>query len=310
MKKVLKILWKPLVFFLPLVMGGGCQVDIDEIHTRDPVTRDADAVKIMEAQTWLENNAALTSKTEATWRYYWEMAFNESSENWETVEIPLEFLEMPATVLPENLDKFNETGDHKYLVNSMRAIVATNTETGEVAGFFMNVVPSLHYLQEKTFDSFSNSYLDRDEDFDGLVQFYSLEGEFINGWIYTEGAITGALVSKTDIAGTEDAKSGSENDGWFWYCTTTMTHHFVKWYNEHTDEYWYTIYEGTTFDTDCELVMLTVGGEEGDISWIDGPGGGGLSGYLIIAGVSPAGAGTVSDGSQTVFPGSSVLLSA
>lgn len=123
----------------------------------------------MEAQTWLENNPALTSKTEATWRYYWEMAFNESSDNWETVEIPLEFLEMSATVLPENLDKFNETGDYKYLVNSMRAIVATNTETGEVAGFFMNVVPSLNYLQEKTFDSFSNSYLDRDEDFDGSI---------------------------------------------------------------------------------------------------------------------------------------------
>lgn len=288
--------------------GGGCQVDTYEPSAKRTITRDKDAIKIMQAQSWLEQNSPLTNKDQQTWRHYWAMAFSESSENWETVEIPLEFLEMPVIILPENMEMFEQTGGHSYLANSKRTVVATNTETGEMTGFFMNVVPSLQYLQENSFDPLTNSYLDRDEDFDGMVLFYSLQGEFINGWTYSQGEITGALLYETDDPGTQQEKNDPDEQLWL-VCSGIKRIHFIDWTNGHTGEDWGTTISGITYESmTCYLVWTPTGDGEPIDHIVDDPTGGG-TGFTIAAGAYPTYAGEV-EGSATYVPYSAVQLAA
>jgi len=84
--------------------------------------------------------------------------------------------------------KFNETGDSRYLVNSIRLIIRTNKETNEREAFVMLVIPDLSYLEMHLDAPFKDfTYLKRGEAFNGFVHYYRLDGSYTNGWKYIDG---------------------------------------------------------------------------------------------------------------------------
>lgn len=135
----------------------------------------------------------------------WELAFTEAGKTSFIVEIPLAFIKLHSIVMPECLEKYQETNDPRYLLTITRLIVETN-ENGHTRGFFMTVAPSLDYLYQTDFSPFDNSYFNRDKEFDGIIVFKHINGQYANGWRYESGDIVSQLQYQKHC-GTE--KSGS-----------------------------------------------------------------------------------------------------
>lgn len=68
-----------------------------------------------------------------------------------------------------------------------------NKQTGLDYAFMMVVMPDLNYMLQKGNELDQNRYLTRESDLSGTVMFYTTDGEFINGWIYENGKITGGI---------------------------------------------------------------------------------------------------------------------
>ena len=74
-----------------------------------------------------------------------------------------------------------------------------------------------------------NTYLSKDKDFSGLVLFHRPEGDFVNGWRYTNGKVTHTVDVNFDEGVGISLKSGYYNCsaypvyGWFQNCTDYYT---------------------------------------------------------------------------------------
>ena len=42
------------------------------------------------------------------------------------------------------------------------------------------------------------SYLKRDKKFNGTIIYHNMNGEYVNGWFYTDGEITGAVQANAE----------------------------------------------------------------------------------------------------------------
>lgn len=107
-------------------------------------------------------------------------------------------------MLPEVREKFKETKDIRYKQSMTRLVVETNIETGGVRAFTMTIIPSLKYLEMTNFNPFANTYLKLDKHFEGRILFHEVDGQFANGWVYSDGKIT-HTIKKADIS-VEDYK--------------------------------------------------------------------------------------------------------
>ena len=60
----------------------------------------------------------------------------------------------------------------------------------------MTIIPSVSYWEQTNFSPFSKvAYIGR-EDYDGLIFFYHMNGDFSNGWNYKNGKIVGNIKGK------------------------------------------------------------------------------------------------------------------
>lgn len=88
-------------------------------------------------------------------------------------------------------DKLNKN-DKKRIMNVGRTVILKNLETEEIISFNMVIIGSHDYILHQ--DGLSNnSYLYREPQFDGMVLYFSLDGNFVNGWKYEKGKITKSL---------------------------------------------------------------------------------------------------------------------
>jgi len=154
------------------------------------------------AKQWYENQLATrkAARTRATTQEQvlstidmepvWEESFSRKNKRYSTVEALMISAQPKSFVMPENLKKYEETGNPKYRRSLTRLIIHTDKETKETTGFTMTIMPSVSYIEKTNFKPFHNSYLKRDKEFSGYIIYHTLDGEFANGWKYTDGIIT------------------------------------------------------------------------------------------------------------------------
>lgn len=201
MKKELSV---RVLFFIGITtIFMGCQ---DDIGDKPPKTQrslwdwfsDSDAADISNAREWYQQNGAQAVKTKAGQHPlfdemvpYWQETYVRKDRYCKTVEVALnarrrrKFIDGMCSMM------YEESRDQKYLQSLTRLIIKTDLKTNKVQGFFMTIVPSLQYLQDCQFKPFiRNTYTERDRNFDGYIYYHELNGEYANGWKYTDGMIT------------------------------------------------------------------------------------------------------------------------
>ena len=197
---------KAILFCLTLlaVVLSACQSDlyeIEEVETLD--------FGIVDARNWFEANAHLLRPNEVLTRnatgeeevvtlnpvFNWNLAELSRDPNWEVVELPWEYEGI------ERIFALWEVWQHAYANNFVpdnvtRLVLVENRQTGVRFGFKMRIAPTLDFLLNHGESLHSNTYLHRDSRLSGIVMFYTLDGEFMNGWRISNGEIVAALVAK------------------------------------------------------------------------------------------------------------------
>ena len=127
----------------------------------------------------------------------WEKAEESRLERFEVVEIPL-LLKGGAVILEDEVVRryTQNPKERRKLRNISRMVIIKNVETGRTINFIMHITGTYDYLMKaKHFEN--NSYLYRDPHLDGSVYFYRPNGEFVNGWQYRDGKISGYIKQGT-----------------------------------------------------------------------------------------------------------------
>lgn len=132
----------------------------------------------------------------------WDLATLHNDSIWSVVELPWEYENGEITF--GNIEAINEAANSGgEMQQLLRLVILQNNQTGEIYGFKMAIAPDLEYMQETDLSG-NNSYLSRDSNLRGLVLFYSLQDEFVNGWLYSdadtgEGALRAGNASPIEI---------------------------------------------------------------------------------------------------------------
>jgi len=135
----------------------------------------------------------------------------------------------------ENIQKFEETRDARYLMSLTRLVLQTHRRTGRQTGFMMTISPSVKYLEQTNFTPFKKmSYIGRDKKFDGRILFHHTDGTFANGWVYCNGKITHSIKS----FGREEEPVISLKSTGQWECNTFDIYALVTWCTEWFNEYY------------------------------------------------------------------------
>jgi hypothetical protein len=158
----------------------GCKKDANE------VSESADAFSVAQAKQWYANNVdnkqnnlnSNSRKKIGKFAPLWDKAFNSNDDKYEVVETPLRFDHNPG--FTSSLDP------SKSKVNGItRMLILKNKKSGEIKSALMHVF-SNSGTEEKTI-----TYSKRNGGFSGTIFFTDTEGNFVNGWQYEKGKITG-----------------------------------------------------------------------------------------------------------------------
>lgn len=170
----------------------------------------AAARKYYESQLKVKATKTLDKRTEsgviANMEPLWgrKYTYRGKTKDIRTVETVMKGSKRATFMLPEVREKYKTTKDERYKQSITRLVVETNIETGGVRAFTMTIIPSLKYLEMTNFKPFANTYLKLDKHFEGRILFHEMDGQFANGWVYSDGKIT-HTIKKADIS-VEDYK--------------------------------------------------------------------------------------------------------
>ena len=190
-----------LYYVLSFLLLYSCQTEYDK-HDRTSEKRYGKEIE--DVRQWVMEhypeqfsiNSPKETEPEMLLKADWGKAFTGSDSKEKTVEIPV----FPIGVgverritLPENRQKYEETGDSRYISNFSRLVVKSDLQTKERLCFIMTIIPSASYWEKTNFSPFSKvTYFGR-EDYDGLIYFYHINGDYSNGWKYKDGKIEGSI---------------------------------------------------------------------------------------------------------------------
>ncbi len=108
---------------------------------------------------------------------------------------------------------FDRSGDLRYQQYLSRAVVQIPYgENSSPNVFLMTIIGSKHYLETHNFSLSDVSYMNVPEDFSGLILYYTLSGDYINGWYVDEGLKyrTCTQVPDNDVSFTDTVKTRSK----------------------------------------------------------------------------------------------------
>lgn len=108
-------------------------------------------------------------------------------ESYSIVEVPVKF-EKRFTV-----DKAAAIQQPKYLNGVTKLLVLKNKQTGFTDAVLMFLKANEVSSTEDYKKIQKNTYKKKEKDFNGTVSFYDLEWNFINGWAFTEGKVSGKI---------------------------------------------------------------------------------------------------------------------
>jgi len=202
-----------------------------------------DAMQWFEERIYAENYMLSESGMQLykDWMPDWNGATANQLSECRTVEIPLMLTKQINFIFPQAYDKFEKTKDPKYLLNDIRLVIETNSSTGHRDDFIMKIVPSLKYLEQVS-DLEGNSYLNMDENFDGIVFYYDPNWNFVNGVRYSDGKVTGKLYGVDKQA---DVSVPTRLEDVWYFCLHVDVYEWMEWtYNnsERTDYSNFTYY--------------------------------------------------------------------
>lgn len=183
--------WIMLVPLLLIIMYS-CY---SEYEQHEDINNQTASLTVAEAKNLYEkyvgNTARLKSQSEdeSLLSPDWSSGQLFSDSTWSVVESPLEFTgDRKLIFMPEGADEQNQ--EKKQI---LRLLVLRNNASGTTYSLMMLVIPSANYARKSKEAINTNKYLSRATDMDGMVLFYTVDGRFVNGWVYQEGIIIDAL---------------------------------------------------------------------------------------------------------------------
>lgn len=160
-----------------------------------------------EARAWYESNqpeflvlkSGDKEKKTKVVKPKWDGASKSQNSKVEVVETHIESNGGFGFATEDNYNEWELSRDDGYITSLSRLVVLKYKKSGETVSFLMTIVGDKEYLESKDFKMWNNTYLKKDKDFNGLVLFHSLEGEFENGWRFTKGKPSHTVKMNLDL---------------------------------------------------------------------------------------------------------------
>lgn len=193
-----KGIWQTLLLFVLAGIIYSCKKD-------ETSSEEEFSPEVLEAKTWFESQVATGtlpmpmagSETTIVLKPNWVRIFPDENANYKVLEVHLNGAEQSPFVTAECSEKYQQTKDKRYLASQIRLVIQTNKDTKAKDGFMMVAYPDLSYLEAHKDNPLNGvTYLKRPSDFSGLISYYNMKGEFVNGWKYIDGtAYTIAIIN-------------------------------------------------------------------------------------------------------------------
>lgn len=211
----------------------------------------------------LHSISGKNSESPILFQYEWKHAFESENEDFNVVEVPLKTQGWFGMAEEETLRKFKGTKNIGYLSSITRLIIIRDKNNNKIEGYIMTILGDVDYLEKKKFQLLKNTYLQKAEDFSGMIFFRTLSGDFVNGWRMKDGTVTGKISESKK--GINLTASGYCNT----YAVYTTYQQCTDWYNVgETSDATYITYNGSTCNvwqeysgsyTECETVYVNTG---------------------------------------------------
>lgn len=130
-------------------------------------------------------------RKEPSWIFY----ICNQKDSMQVVEVDLTDCISQDYILKENWEAYKKYKQHKYLRSYTRYIYIHYLSSGRERAFYMTIIPTIDCVRNYSTRIPRNSYLHRNKYLSGYILYHSLDGNFINGWEYKDGKITGKVVS-------------------------------------------------------------------------------------------------------------------
>ena len=129
----------------------------------------------------------------------WDNIIFNSFDDYTTIELNLKVKGHFSFVPKDCREAYNNSADRRYLQTLTRLIIKVDRRSGETTGFFMTQIPSSEYRNENDFRCFNSTYLNMQEEYDGYILYHKINGDFANGWKYSNGNIIKSVQSNHRI---------------------------------------------------------------------------------------------------------------
>jgi hypothetical protein len=197
MKKQIDFLF---LFLVSVFIVHSCT---DEFYDETENSETLEARKLLsEAKAWYEGVSEsgvsvlylASGDTEFPVKPDWKRYSMYRDTTYEAVEIELRTRYSLTIADGKAGEKYRNTGDNRYRSSSLNLVFRKDLKTGEVSGFYMNILPDAEYLESINFDYAKRmNCLKPDTIFCGRIVYYDAEGKFMDGWRYRQGKIVASL---------------------------------------------------------------------------------------------------------------------
>lgn len=185
---------KSIIFiFSFLLLLAGCKTEQD-------INKPAELLTVEQAKMWYDaqysngycssNRMKVVGKDSTASKLelflQWNNAELENDSLWSVVELPWKYLNGGIKIASGDCAKESKS--------ILKVVFMKNLSTANVYGFKMAIIPDSDYKTSSSNFENSNSYLKRKSDFSGLVMYYSLNDQFVNGWKYENGTVVESLI--------------------------------------------------------------------------------------------------------------------
>lgn len=223
-------------YLLFITVAWSCIRDVDDVIIIQP----EEPFTIAQAKLWYETYGETESgkgfsnfrSGDSTYAELnplldWGLAELQEDSTWTVVELPWEYENGYVSIATPEVKDYLGRNDEKETPQVVRLVVMKNRTTGDIYGFKMVVIPDLDYMLSVGDDLEMNKYLSRDTGLSGLVMFYNLDDEFVNGWQYVDGQITGKI-EKPDIEFSSSETAGAPRLRSSWgYITVETCYYYI-----------------------------------------------------------------------------------
>ncbi|MDD3195876.1 MAG: hypothetical protein PHU68_08750 [Paludibacter sp.] len=196
-----------------------------------------ESLSITEAKDWYDKNLKYESSYSDLFRsnsadstvfdlkplLNWDLAELDNDSIWSVVELAWEYQDGFVEIATSEVKQQSER-DQTDIIQVQKLVILKNKLTGDMYGFKMLVIPNLSYILSSAENINTNYYLRRDPAFSGLILFYSVKDDFINGWEYNHGKIISKVLKESSPSEVSTANYHKVASGFVTYAIETCTY--------------------------------------------------------------------------------------